>query len=155
MSTSPTITEPSDEANSRGELAYVCARNQWQAHSLLLRAVRDSGLSQKELAKRTGIDEATISRVLARPRNLELNTLSKLLFGACNSYLIFSLFQPHAATHKVHLAQVTSESSDRVFLLRTSVHLAMEKIATSTTSTSPVRSRGSSSDARIVEKEYA
>jgi transcriptional regulator with XRE-family HTH domain len=66
----------------RGELAYVCARNRWQVHSLLIRAARDSGLSQEELAKRTGMDEATISRVLARPRNLDLDTVSKMLLAA-------------------------------------------------------------------------
>jgi transcriptional regulator with XRE-family HTH domain len=118
MSTSRTITEFSNKP-SRGDLAYVCARNQSQAHSLLVRAVRESGLSQKELANLTGIDEATISRTLSRPRNIELNTLSKLVFGACGAFLSFSMLRPKEAGFKgIYLAvkSISSGSSgDQLF----------------------------------------
>ena len=90
MTISQAITNTDDGVPTRGDLAYACVRNQSQAHSLLLRAVKESGLSQKELARRTGIDEATLSRALSRPRNLELNTLSKVLYAATGAYLALS-----------------------------------------------------------------
>lgn len=77
---------------TRGEMAYACARNQHQIHNLLVRAVKDSGLTQKELANLTKIDEATLSRLLSRPRNLELDTLSKLIYGASGATLNISIF---------------------------------------------------------------
>lgn len=104
MAISRTITRLCDRP-SRGDFAYACARNQSQAHTMLVRAIRESGLSQKELASLTGIDEATISRALSRPRNIELNTLSRLVFGACGAFISFSIFQPTAGTQKaVYLA---------------------------------------------------
>lgn len=70
------------EKISRGEFSYVCTRNQLHAHDLLLRAFRESGLTQKQLAERAGIDEATLSRLMRRPQNVEINTLSKLIYAA-------------------------------------------------------------------------
>lgn len=113
MTISPATIKLTDKP-SRGDLAYVCARNLSQAHSLLVRAIRESGLSQKELANLTGIDEATISRTLSRPRNVELNTFSKLVFGACGALLEFSLLRPEDAGHKaIYLAtkSISEQSS--------------------------------------------
>jgi len=111
MRISQAITN-TNEGPTKGDLAYACMRNQSQAHSLMLRAVRDSGLSQKELARRTGIDEATISRALSRPRNIELNTLSKLLYAASGSYLTLALFVPtQPAAGRVHPAGTGEEQS--------------------------------------------
>src|SRR5262249_29946905 len=102
MTTSPTTTKLDDRrAISRGELAYVCARNQSQAHDLLVRTVRKSGLTQKELAKLTGIDEATVSRILRRPTNLEINTFSKLMYGARGAMLTFGPFFPKRRAYQI------------------------------------------------------
>lgn len=68
---------------SRGEMAYIVSRNQHNAHNEILRAVKSSGKTQKELAHLTGIDEATISRVLRRPSNFQINTVSKIVYAAC------------------------------------------------------------------------
>ena len=116
MTILPTTTrsiEPPDQI-SRGQFAYVCARNQSQAHTLLVQAVKTSGLSQKQLALRTGIDEATVSRVLRRPRNIELNTFSKLLFGACGAMISFSPFYAEK-TEKLQ------SSADKYFFLEKAV----------------------------------
>ena len=79
---------------SRGDLAYVCARNQHQAHNLLLRAIKECNHTQKDLSVMTGIDEGVISRLLRRPSNVEINTLSKLLYAACGSFIHFSKSYP-------------------------------------------------------------
>lgn len=106
MNTLPITIQLTDEGRvARGDMVYACARNQAQAHNLLIRVVKNSGVSQKELARRTGIDEATISRTLSRPRNSELNTLSKLVYGACGMMLSFSLFSPQKArAERIYLA---------------------------------------------------
>ncbi len=99
MTTLPTFENsksPSDKAVSRADLMHACMRNQLQVHDLLIKAVDASGMTQKELAKRTGIDEATISRILGQPKNLEMNTISKILHAACGATLGFSLSYPRA-----------------------------------------------------------
>jgi transcriptional regulator with XRE-family HTH domain len=75
-------------------MAFVLTRNQGQAHDLLIRTLRESRLTQKELAQLTGVDEATVSRVLSRPRNIEINTLGKLLYGLCGAMLHFRPYYP-------------------------------------------------------------
>lgn len=75
---------------TRGDLVYAEARFQSEVHGLLLRAFRDSGLAQKELAARAGVDEATVSSALSRPKNVDANTLSRLVFAACGRYPTFA-----------------------------------------------------------------
>lgn len=123
MTILPTITSPDEKPFTRGDYAYACSRNQTQVHSLLLRVFKESGLTQKELAQRTGIDEATVSRTLARPRNLELNTVSKMLLAAGGGFLKVANFLPsdNQQHPPMFLASDNSalrqESSDlRVFL---------------------------------------
>jgi transcriptional regulator with XRE-family HTH domain len=79
---------------SKGDMAYACIRAQHQVHNLLAKTIKESGISQKELARITGIDEATISRLTRRPRNTEINTLSKLLYGASGATLTVTLAYP-------------------------------------------------------------
>lgn len=93
MITLPTTTSSTDRP-SRGDLVYAEARYQSEAHGFLVRAVRTSGMSQKELAARAGVDEATVSRVLSRPRNIEANTLSRLVYAACGAFLTVSFLRP-------------------------------------------------------------
>lgn len=98
MSILPTIlsndVEDRERNVSRGDMAYACARFQHQVHNLLVRAIKESGLTQKDLAKLTNIDEASISRLLGRPRNMEINTLSKLIYGANGMTLAVSFAHP-------------------------------------------------------------
>ena len=142
MTTSPTTTKSVDNSEdriSRGQLAYVCARNQSQAHSLLIEAIKASGLSQKQLARRTGIDEATVSRILRRPRNIELNTFSKLFYGASEAMLSFEPFYPEQPKAlRVYFAPEISNqrgSAQRTFLFETKIPLKTSSLTKATTST--------------------
>lgn len=113
MTTSPTTTNNDVKKNgriSRGELAYVTSRNQHTAHNMLLRAVKDSGKTQKELARLTGIGEATISRILRRPSNFEINTYSKLLYAACGAFIAVAPSYPQPAPRNVILASLEREN---------------------------------------------
>jgi transcriptional regulator with XRE-family HTH domain len=104
MTTSPTTTNNDVERSeriSRGELAYVTSRNQHTAHNVLLRAVKDSGKTQKDLARLTGMDEATVSRLLRRPSNFEINTYSKLLYAACGAFIAIAPSYPQNGTGKL------------------------------------------------------
>ena len=89
MSTSPTI-DLRKLPLSRGTLASICARGRHHAYNLIVREFKKSGLSQAELAARVGIDAGTLSRILSRPRNLEIDTISKLLFGMSGKALMLS-----------------------------------------------------------------
>lgn len=107
QTTSPS-EEPETARISRGDLAFICARNQHEAHNLLLRSLKQSGMSQKELAIRTGIDQAVISRLLRRPRNMELNTFSKLLYGACGAALVF--LPAYSQTQNTTASEIAGET---------------------------------------------
>lgn len=82
---------------SRGDFSAAAMRNQLQVHDLILRAVESSGFSQKELASRIGMDEASLSRAISSPKNLELNTISKIIYAACGAAIRFSLSYPQSA----------------------------------------------------------
>lgn len=92
MTTSRTTSLPkpiTGEKISEGVLSYVKSRNRQQAYNMLVQAFRRSGLSQASLAKMVGMPTETISRVFSRPRNVELDTLSKLLFAISGATLAF------------------------------------------------------------------
>lgn len=108
--TTPNETAKLDQIPN-AEFSYICSRNQHQAHDLLVRAIKQSGRSQKELSQLTGIDEASISRLLRRPRNLELKTLSKILYAACGAALSISPAFPMGASDWV--IQAYSERTER------------------------------------------
>lgn len=124
MTISPTTrnSEPKENNHiSRGELAYVTARNQHNAHNMLLRAINDSGKSQKELAQLTGIDEATISRILRRPSNFQINTYSKLLYAACQAFVSFSPVIPDGSGKRLVnavLSQKEIGSAEKAFVYK-------------------------------------
>lgn len=117
MTTSPTTTN-NDVAErdhiSRGDLAYAASRNQHTAHNMLLNAVKNSGKTQKELARLTGIDEATISRILRRPSNCQLNTYSKLLYAASGAFISMAPLFPASAKRAMLTVQVGSTGEQRV-----------------------------------------
>jgi ribosome-binding protein aMBF1 (putative translation factor) len=61
-------TRAFDEEVGMGELTEI-----------LIRAIEDSGLTRYEISKRSGVEEATLSRLVNRQRtNINLNTLEKL-----------------------------------------------------------------------------
>lgn len=138
MTTSPTLANFEETQPTRGDLAFACSRNQHQVHDLLVRVVDESNFTQKELAKRSGIDEATLSRVLTLPRNVEINTVSKIVYAACGGTLSFALSYPGVKNQLIVLAAdqkpTTSEStSARQFLLHWSTyHTAFPRLTGST-----------------------
>ncbi|WP_171102856.1 helix-turn-helix transcriptional regulator [Ruegeria sp. HKCCD7255] len=63
------------------DLGFVRGRNKNKAHSLILEIFRDSGLTKAELARMLGKKPEQITRWLAGPGNLTLDTLSELIFA--------------------------------------------------------------------------
>ncbi|MEQ5828067.1 hypothetical protein J3456_11935 [Sulfitobacter sp. NFXS29] len=63
-------------------LAYVRARNKNKAHSLVLDLFENSGLTKKELATILGKKPEQVTRWLAGPGNMTIETFSDLVFAA-------------------------------------------------------------------------
>lgn len=93
------------------EFAYICARNQHQAHNLLMKQIKQSGYTQKQIAKITGIDEAALSRLLRRPRNVEINTISKILYAVSGAALGLSPSFPNDRSNWVFRAYLTGKGA--------------------------------------------
>lgn len=74
--------------------AYMRAKNQSLAHQMILAEFRKSGITQAELAKRTGKGTDMISRLIGRPGNWTLNTLSDLLFAMSGAAPCYSITYP-------------------------------------------------------------
>lgn len=104
---------------SRGEIEFISIRNQHNAHNLILKSLKNSGISQKELSEITGIDEGSISRVVSFPRNVELNTLSKIVFALSGAAISFTLEFPgmRTATLLLSVSQKSYETSSRTSVL--------------------------------------
>ena len=79
-----------DTKISDGDLGYICARNRQQAYNIVVSALKRSGLTQAELARRLGIGTDSMSRLLKMPQNWGLNTFSKLYYGSCGAALTFA-----------------------------------------------------------------
>lgn len=79
------------EKISRGTLAYIRSRVQQWAHSVLLKEFKASGINQAELCRRLDKAPEVISRLLARPSNVELDTLSTAIFALRGGILRFSI----------------------------------------------------------------
>jgi len=69
-------------------LAFVRGRNKNKAHSLVLKLFQESGLTKKELAEILGKKPEQITRWLAGPGNMNLDTLSDLVFAAGNGQFL-------------------------------------------------------------------
>jgi len=69
------------KAINKYDLGFVRGRNKNKAHSLLLELFQESGLSKAELAQMLGKRPEQITRWLAGPGNLTLDTLSELIFA--------------------------------------------------------------------------
>lgn len=63
------------------DLGFVRTRNKNKAHSLLLELFEESNLSKADLAKMLDKKPEQITRWLAGPGNLKLDTLSDLIFA--------------------------------------------------------------------------
>jgi hypothetical protein len=79
---------------SPGTLSYICARNRQRAYNLVIKELKDSGISQADLSRRLDWDPALTSRVLNRPRNWEIDTFSCLLFGISGAVPTFEADHP-------------------------------------------------------------
>jgi DNA-binding phage protein len=114
-----------DRTPRRAE-AFIEARNRGQMHQLLLSEYVASGMSQTELAKRTGKRRETISRVLGHPTNIEINTASKILFALTGKAIKFVAYDPaevpnvstnHDHRHEWASAPVEKEPKRRITVL--------------------------------------
>ena len=95
ISVSTGLSKPeSDKKISAGTLAYINTRTLLRAHTLVIKELKQSGISQGQLARRLGKAPEVVSRMLSRPRNLELKTLSELLFAISGAVLTFSISRP-------------------------------------------------------------
>ena len=98
MNTSQTatwLTRPTEhERTPRRAEAFIEARNRGQLHQLLLSEFIASGMSQSELARRTGKPRETISRILGHPNNMEIDTASKMLFAMTGKAISFAAYDP-------------------------------------------------------------
>ena len=63
------------------DLGFVRGRNKNKAYSLVLEIFQDSEMSKAELARRLGKKPEQITKWLAGPGNLTLDTLSELIFA--------------------------------------------------------------------------
>ena len=97
MTTSRTtlLAKPAARARiSAGTLSYVRARNRQRAYDLVIRQLKKSGITQAELSRRLGKGQDAISRLLSRPSNWELDTLSDLLFAISGTVPKFDAEHP-------------------------------------------------------------
>lgn len=92
MSTSRTtaLFDPkSKEKISDGTFAYIAARNRQSLFNLIIREFKKSGLTQADLARRLGRTTDVVCRWLSRPRNMETDTASAILFAISGAALKF------------------------------------------------------------------
>jgi transcriptional regulator with XRE-family HTH domain len=70
------------------DLGLVRARNKNKAHSLCLELFKESGFSKADLAKMLGKKPEQITRWLAGPGNITLDTLSDLIFALKGEFFV-------------------------------------------------------------------
>lgn len=91
MTTSPStfsLFKPSGkEKIPAGTLEFVRAQLQNDLHVLVLRAFRESGISQADLAHRLGARPEVINRKLGASGNWTLKTVSDLLYAINGSFV--------------------------------------------------------------------
>lgn len=77
------------EKITSGDFAGIEARNRHHAFDLLVRAVEQSNLTEAELADRARVSPELVHDLLTRPRNVELNVLSRLVYAAIGAAIVF------------------------------------------------------------------
>lgn len=70
-----------DEPIAAGKFAYLCARYRANVHGLILAELAQSGITNAQLARRLRMDPGQLSRLLASPSNMSLDTSCMLLFA--------------------------------------------------------------------------
>lgn len=76
------LARPSgNSAIPSAQLSYVGQMLRNDLHDLVLRAFRDEGLTQSDLAQRLGVDEAQAGRWLGAPGHWAVETAARLLFA--------------------------------------------------------------------------
>ena len=120
MSTSQTtgLFEPiGTDKISLGTLGYIRARVRQRAFELIVREFKKSGLSQADFARRLGKAPEVVSRLLNRPRNLELDTFSDMLFAATGSIPSFEATPLSRIPPVKNKAELSSNNSISVVTL--------------------------------------
>ena len=128
MSTSPMPTwlaRPEEhERTPRRAEAFAEARNKGQLHQLIVREFIASGMSQAELARRTGKPRETISRALGHPTNMEIETATKIVYALTGKLIAFTSYDPMQPEtrssnrdHKPDWADPTIERQPRRIIL--------------------------------------
>ena len=86
------LSKPSGDARiPLGTLSFVRDKLRNDLHSAVLKAFRESGLSQKELARRLGKnDTARLCKNLGAPGNWTINTAADLLFAIDGNFFAVS-----------------------------------------------------------------
>lgn len=97
MSTSRTslLSEPTGtERVPISMFAYMRARNKHRLYSLVIKEFEKSGLSQADLSKRLGKNPDVVCRLLAAPRNWQVDTISDLLFAISGAEAVYGVANP-------------------------------------------------------------
>jgi transcriptional regulator with XRE-family HTH domain len=111
MTTSPTSTlsEPHGASKvPRSTLAYFRARLKHRIYSVIIKEFKKSSLTQADLARRLDMEPAQLSRLLAGPANLTLETVSDTLFAINGGELTASTEHPLAAGSGSYLGNQTT-----------------------------------------------
>ena len=77
-----------------GTLTYFRVRNRQRVWELLTSELERSGITQAELCRRIGRDPSRISGIFSAPSNLEIDTLSDVLFGISGAQLEYAPSHP-------------------------------------------------------------
>jgi len=102
------LPKPKDDTRiDRGRISYVCSHNRREVFSRVLEEFERSGIQQKTLAARTGKDESYISRILSAPSNMEIDTLSALIFAMSGG--LFDLRIAHPLEGKQAVPSTSAE----------------------------------------------
>jgi hypothetical protein len=87
---------------SVGTLGYIRARNRQRQYDLVIKELKQSGITQADLARRLGKAPEIVSRLLARPGNWESDTFSDLLFAISGAVALY--FSDHPFSRQPHVS---------------------------------------------------
>jgi hypothetical protein len=74
--------------------SYFNARNRRHVYNFLMREFRRSGITQAELAVRTGKSREIISRLLGQPSNMTADTAAELIFAISGGEIEYHITYP-------------------------------------------------------------
>lgn len=97
MNTYPTTTLSKPvraERVPKGTFGYFRTRNRHRLYSMIIKEFKKSGLTQADLARRLGKSPEIVCRLLATPGNLQVDTLSDLLFAISGAESTYELSYP-------------------------------------------------------------